>query len=413
MKKLLLFWLLPCLAALAADQAPVDQPVRPPFQPGYGKTKAGETLVEVTLLDAAGASVQLSDITAGKTAVVSFWKAGAGMADDALAMHEAWARKYADQGVLFVGIGAYGSWEEHQAWLQQKGAALTFPVLFDPAGSFKPGKPVAEMNDEEQAAFRQLMRDHYARVVPMQLAGGMMAPLPHHVVVDPQGRLLGFYTKASSPTKEALGNLLLRAGIKLTPEDMPAKAWSDEDIAAAMPKPEPRVELLTVGTMAPDFTSIDAAGNPVRVSDFKGRVVVLDFWATWCGPCIASMPHTQEVAAKYQDQGVVVLAACTSDRRALFEKWVATNQGKYPDIIFTHDPLEKSPDRVARKLYGVGGIPQQFVIDREGRIVAHVTGYLKGEAILDAALAKAGIAVDPALVAKGANDLKARENMRR
>jgi hypothetical protein len=53
------------------------------------------------------------------------------------------------------------------------------------------------------------------------------------------------------------------------------------------------------------------------------------------------------------------------------------------------------------------------VIDREGRIVAHVTGYLKGEAILDAALAKAGIAVDPALVAKGANDLKARENMRR
>ncbi len=408
MKKLILVLLLSCLAVHAADQA-----VRPPFLPSYGKTKIGETLVEVTLLDAAGTAVQLSDLTAGKTAVLSFWKAGAGMTDEGLTMLEAWARRYADQGVLFVGIAAYGSWEKHQAWLQQHGAALSFPVLFDPAGGLNPGKPVAEMNDEEQAAFRQQMRDHYARVVPMQLAGGMMAPLPHHVVMDPQGRLLGFYTKASSPTKEGLGNLLLRAGIKLMPEDKPAKVWSDEDIAAAMPKPEPRVELRAVGTMAPDFESIDAAGNVVRVTDFKGRVVVLDFWATWCGPCIASMPHTQEVAAKYQDQGVVVLAACTSDRRALFEKWVAANQSKYPDIIFTHDPLEKSVDRVARKLYGVGGIPQQFVIDREGRIVAHITGYLKGEAILDAALAQAGIKVDPALIAKGAKDLEARKSMAR
>ena len=63
-------------------------------------------------------------------------------------------------------------------------------------------------------------------------------------------------------------------------------------------------------------------------------------------------------------------------------------------------------------MYGVGGIPQQFVIDRDGRIAALVSGYLKGEVILDAALAKAGINVDPALIAKGAEDLKKREAMR-
>ena len=88
------------------------------------------------------------------------------------------------------------------------------------------------------------------------------------------------------------------------------------------------------------------------------------------------------------------------------------NQESYPDIFFSHDPLEKSDDRASRKLYGVGGIPQQFVIDREGRVVAHVTGYLKGENILDAALAQAGIKVDPALVAKGAEDLKRRADLR-
>ena len=61
------------------------------------------------------------------------------------------------------------------------------------------------------------------------------------------------------------------------------------------------------------------------------------------------------------------------------------------------------------KLYGVTGIPKQFIIDREGKVVDTVTGYLPGEALLDAALAKAGIKVDPALIAKAAQDMKARQ----
>ena len=88
------------------------------------------------------------------------------------------------------------------------------------------------------------------------------------------------------------------------------------------------------------------------------------------------------------------------------------NQALYPDINFSHDPQERGPDRASRKLYGVGGIPQQFIIDREGKVAALVTGYLKGEALLDAALAKAGIKVDPALIEKAALDLKKREMMR-
>jgi thiol-disulfide isomerase/thioredoxin len=147
----------------------------------------------------------------------------------------------------------------------------------------------------------------------------------------------------------------------------------------------------------------------VKLSDFRGKVVVLDFWATWCGPCIASMPHTKEVAARYKEQGVVVLGSCTNDTRAAFEKWVKANRAKYPDFIFAHDPAERSPASISDKLYGVAGIPQQFVIDREGKIVALVTGYLPGEVMLDAALAKASIKVDPAIIAQAEIDQKKRD----
>ena len=191
---------------------------------------------------------------------------------------------------------------------------------------------------------------------------------------------------------------------------MPARVYTAEE---TKPKAPPAaVAMLKVGATAPDFPATDLAGKPVKVSDFKGKVVILDFWATWCGPCINSMPHTQEVAAQYKDQGVVVLASCTSDARDKFDAWVKANQEKYPDMLFSHDPLERSDDRASRKLYGVGGIPQQFIIDREGKVAALCTGYLKGEVLLEAAIAKAGIKVAPEILAKAVKDQAMRDAMR-
>jgi thiol-disulfide isomerase/thioredoxin len=180
---------------------------------------------------------------------------------------------------------------------------------------------------------------------------------------------------------------------------------------AAETTPPPAAPL-GAGVVAPDFATQDPAGKTVRLADFRGKVVVLDFWAPWCGPCIAAMPHTQEVAAQYKDQGVVVLGSCTSDTRASFERWVKANAAKYPDIKWSHDAAERAPGRASLALYGVRGIPTQYIIDREGRIVDSVLGYMPGEKILDGALAKAGIKVDPAVIAKAEADLKKREEMR-
>ena len=100
------------------------------------------------------------------------------------------------------------------------------------------------------------------------------------------------------------------------------------------------------------------------------------------------MPHAQEIADHYKAQDVIVLASCTSDDRAKFEAWVDRRTQEFPDVVFACDPLEKSLERASRKLYGVSGIPQQFVIDKAGKVVAEVGGYQKGEVLLDAALAQ-------------------------
>lgn len=162
--------------------------------------------------------------------------------------------------------------------------------------------------------------------------------------------------------------------------------------AASVPK---AIATLEPGAAAPDFVSKDLSGKEVKLSSFRDKVVVLDFWAPWCGPCRASLPHTQEVAKRSKEQGVVVLASCTSDTRASFEEFVKANQEKYPDVLFTCDPNERGSasyaDRASLKLYGVRGIPTQFVIGRDGKIAAAIVGYSQGDERLDEALSKLGI----------------------
>jgi thiol-disulfide isomerase/thioredoxin len=170
------------------------------------------------------------------------------------------------------------------------------------------------------------------------------------------------------------------------------------------------METLGVGAPAPDFESKDLANKAVRVSDAKQKVEVLDFWATWCGPCMKSLPHTEEIAKRYKDQGVVMLAVCTSDTRAKYEEWVKTNQAQYADLIFTCELHDRGSatfeERASKKLYGVKGIPTQFIIGRDGRIAAVVVGYSDGDTRLEAGLARAGIKVDSAAAAKGEELLK-------
>lgn len=121
-----------------------------------------------------------------------------------------------------------------------------------------------------------------------------------------------------------------------------------------------------IGYPAPDFALTDLDGNVVRLSDFQGKVVFLNFWATWCPPCRAEMPAMEEVYQEYKDKDVVFIGIDLLESRSSVESFVEENGYSW---VFTID----STGIVAMD-YMVIGIPSSFFIDEEGVISATQVG---------------------------------------
>jgi uncharacterized protein (DUF427 family)/outer membrane lipoprotein-sorting protein/thiol-disulfide isomerase/thioredoxin len=113
--------------------------------------------------------------------------------------------------------------------------------------------------------------------------------------------------------------------------------------------------------------------KPVRLSDYKGKTVLLKFWATWCWPCRQSLPETQDLAKSGEKDGVTVLAVALWDSPAAFGKWTAANAAKYPSLQFAFDPKPQGRD-TGSALYGVSVTPTEYVIGPDGTIRAVFQG---------------------------------------
>jgi peroxiredoxin len=385
-----------------------DAPGGAPFVEFFGRMSSGTVPPNFAVETAEGKKARLYDFARGQATVLVFWYAGRGPGSDMLQFLDQVAKKYQDQGLAVLGIGCLEAREKFDEWLKANRERCSFPVVFDPAGE---GPRLPRTREEAQArpmAEQKAGADRWLAYVKstivgrLQDAGGTTPQMPVFLVLDSEGRLVGTLWQGAD-RKEAMGNLLLRTGIKLAEEDKPKRVYAREE--TKVPEPEPAAKAIPVGSAAPDFAALDGASKEVKLSEYRGKVIVLDFWATGCGPCLKALPHEQQIAAQYQKQGVVVLAVCTQDKRSNFESWLKKNGQKYPEILFLHDPAESKPERVSLERYGVTAIPRQFVIDREGKIVDTVEGYMEGEVIVDAALAKAGIEVDPAILAKAKQDL--------
>ncbi len=112
--------------------------------------------------------------------------------------------------------------------------------------------------------------------------------------------------------------------------------------------------------LAPDFTLTDANGNSVKLSDYRGKVVLLNFWATWCGPCQVEIPWFMEFEQEYKSKGFeVVGVAMDDDGWKMIKPYVAEHKVNYRVLL--------GNDSVTQLYGGVDSLPTTFIIDRDGK----------------------------------------------
>jgi cytochrome c biogenesis protein CcmG, thiol:disulfide interchange protein DsbE len=125
-------------------------------------------------------------------------------------------------------------------------------------------------------------------------------------------------------------------------------------------------ERAIIGSAAPDFTLTDLEGSPVRLADLRGRPVVLNFFASWCGPCVEEFPLLREAAEEHAAAGLVIVGIVYEDRSEAVRDFMRRNDANWQALM---DPGE----RVAAA-YGILAPPETFFIDRDGTIAARQIG---------------------------------------
>ncbi len=119
--------------------------------------------------------------------------------------------------------------------------------------------------------------------------------------------------------------------------------------------------------VAPDFALKDAHGNVVHLADYRGKVVLLDFWATWCGPCGEEIPWLTDFQRKYKDRGFEVLGiSMDDDGWKEINPFVALKKINYRIVL--------GDDKTGDLYGGIEALPTTFVIDRNGRVASHFVG---------------------------------------
>jgi peroxiredoxin len=112
-----------------------------------------------------------------------------------------------------------------------------------------------------------------------------------------------------------------------------------------------------IGTSAPDFVVQDA-DRKVEIRDFRGKIVLLNFWATWCAPCVEEMPSLVQLQQRMKDKGVTVVAISVDVDNDAYHKFLVDHK---IDLLTVRDP-----DQKANNLYGTFKFPETYVIDRNG-----------------------------------------------
>jgi thiol-disulfide isomerase/thioredoxin len=138
---------------------------------------------------------------------------------------------------------------------------------------------------------------------------------------------------------------------------------------------------LTQSTVAPDFSLESLDGKTMRLSDLRGKAVLLNFWATWCGPCKIEMPWFVDLQNQYGSQGLQIVGVAMDDASK-------EDIGKFAKDMGVNYPILIGKESVGDQYGGVPALPESFLIGRDGKVVDKIIG-LRGKAEIEDAIKKA------------------------
>lgn len=147
----------------------------------------------------------------------------------------------------------------------------------------------------------------------------------------------------------------LDSGVRQSPS---GKAFQEKLVIAAK---------TAIGQDAMEFAQTDTLGNPVKLSSFRGKYLLLDFWASWCGPCRAENPNVVKAYAQYHPKGFEILSV-SLDRPGAKDSWLKAIHAD--NLAWTQVSDLQFWDNAVAKEYGINSIPENFLIDPQGKIIA-------------------------------------------
>lgn len=155
-------------------------------------------------------------------------------------------------------------------------------------------------------------------------------------------------------------DVAVEAAVEAEPEPAEEQKSEEDDVEATT--------LVNVGDVAPDFAVTMLDGRTIKLSELRGNVVMVCFWATWCPPCRQELAHLQEgVIDQFAGEKFVVLPISRGEERAVVEKFIVDNGYKFG--------VGLDSDRAIYDLYASNYIPRTFIVDKEGNVVYRTAGY--------------------------------------
>ena len=135
-----------------------------------------------------------------------------------------------------------------------------------------------------------------------------------------------------------------------------------------------------IGGRAPDFELNSLDGQTISLSDFRGKPVLLNFWASWCGPCVFEMPFLQEIYDEWSGKGLILLAVNIGESSSKVKEFLQKHNLSLPVLLDTK--------KVAAQKYNIAGIPTTFFIDKDGIIREIFLGAFPNKEIIEKKLSK-------------------------